>query len=97
MNSKMVYEVLAVISTLGLLSWMVTAYFGGMYIYFITFGYIIIPVIVLYIVSFGETIISFSMSGFKENKVKILFHGFVVLSFLLTNIYKSEFFESERI
>jgi hypothetical protein len=76
---------------------MVTHYFGGMLIYLLSYGMIIIPIIILYIVSFGETFISLIKSGFKQNKIKGIFHGLVILTIILINILQSDFLKSKKI
>jgi len=97
MTRQKIYNILAIISTLGLLAWMVTDYFGGMFIYLLSYGLIIIPVIILYIISFGDTIISLAKRGFKQNKIKVIFHGLVILTIILTNIIQSDILKSKRI
>jgi hypothetical protein len=97
MNRQKTYNIIAVISTLGILAWMVTDYFGGMFIYLLSYGLIIIPIIILYIVSFGDTIISSIKRGFKQNKIKVIFHGLVILTIILTNILQSDLLKSKRI
>ncbi|MBK0402255.1 hypothetical protein I5M27_04620 [Adhaeribacter sp. BT258] len=76
---------------------MSTDYFGGMFIYLLSYGIIIIPIIILYIISFGNTIISTAKHGFKQNKIKVIFHGLVLLSIILTNITQSDILKSKRI
>ena len=97
MNRQKIYNIIAVISTLGVLAWMVTDYFGGMFIYLLSYGLIIIPIIILYIVSFGDTFISLTKRGFKQNKIKVIFHGLVILTIILTNILQSDLLKSKRI
>lgn len=97
MNKQQIYNILAIISTLGILAWMLTDYFGGMLIYLLSYGLIIIPIIILYIVSFGNTIVSLAKRGFNQNKIKVIFHGLVILSIILTNIFQSDLLKSKRI
>jgi hypothetical protein len=97
MNRQKAYNIIAVISTLGILAWMVTDYFGGMFIYLLSYGVIIIPIIILYIISFGDTVISLAKRGFKQNKIKVIFHGLVILTIILTNIIQSDLLKSKRI
>jgi hypothetical protein len=97
MNRQKTYNIIAVISTLGILAWMVTDYFGGMFIYLLSYGLIIIPIIILYIVSFGDTFISLIKRGFKQNKIKVIFHGLVISTIILTNILQSDLLKSKRI
>ncbi len=97
MNKQQIYNILTIISTLGILAWMLTDYFGGMLIYLLSYGLIIIPIIILYIVSFGYTILSLAKRGFNQNKIKVIFHGLVILSIILTNIFQSDLLKSKRI
>jgi len=97
MNRQKAYNIIAVISTLGILAWMVTDYFGGMFIYLLSYGAIIIPIIILYIISFGDTVISLAKRGFKQNKIKVIFHGLVILTIILTIIIQSDLLKSKRI
>jgi hypothetical protein len=97
MNRQKIYNLIAVISTLGILAWMVTDYFGGMFIYLLSYGLIIIPIMILYLVSFADTAISLIKRGFKQNKIKAIFHGLVIFSILLTNILESELLKSNKI
>ena len=76
---------------------MLTDYFGGMVIYLLSYGLIIIPIIILYIISFGNTIISTAKNGFKQNKIKVVFHGLVLLAIILTNLIQSDILKSKRI
>ncbi len=93
----MIYNIIAIISTLGILSWMLTDYFGGMVIYLLSFCQIIIPIVILYIFSLSNTILSIIKKGIKQNKVKVIFHGIVLFSIILTKIVQSEILKSERI
>jgi len=97
MNKQKAYNIIAVISTLGIIAWLVTDYFGGMFIYLLSYGLIIIPIIILYIVSFGDTFISLIKRGFKQNKIKVIFHGLVISTIILTNILQSDLLKSKRI
>ena len=97
MKKQKIFNFIAIISTLGILAWMITDYFGGMFIYLLSYGLIIIPIVILYIISFADTIISFAKRGFKQNKIKVVFHGLVILTIILTNIFQSEILKSKRI
>jgi hypothetical protein len=97
MNRQKTYNIFAVISTIGIFAWIVTDYFGGMFISLLSFGPLIIPIIILYIVSFGDTIISITKKGFKQNKIKVIFHGLVIFTIILTNFLQSDHLKSKRI
>ncbi|MBK9049303.1 MAG: hypothetical protein IPL74_22385 [Bacteroidetes bacterium] len=76
---------------------MVTDYFGGMFIFLLSYGAIIVPIIFLYLFSFGDTIISFTKGEVKQNKIKFFFHGLVIVTIILTNIVQSDLLKSKRI
>ena len=97
MHRQKIFNVLAVVSTTGILGWMLTDYFGGMIIYLFSYGHIIIPIIILYVVSLVDTFISAVNKGMKQNKIKLLFHELVLLVIILTNLFQSDLFKSKRI
>jgi hypothetical protein len=97
MNKKNIYDIIAVVSTLGILCWVITDFWGGMLIYLLTMWMIIVPLIILYIVSFIDTLISTIKTGFVKNKVKVLSHGFVILAILSVNLFQSDLFKSKRV
>ena len=97
MAKKEIFNTIAIISTLGILCWMITDFYGGMIIYLFSYGLIIIPVVILYIISFFDTIISTIKRGIKNNKVKVIFHGLLLLAIFLFNIFQSDLFKSNRI
>lgn len=76
---------------------MLTDYFGGMVIFLLSYGLLIIPIIVLYMISFGNTVISTARYGIKQNRVKVIFHGFVLLAIILSNFLQSEILKSKRV
>ena len=82
---------------MGILCWMTSDYFGGMFIWLISYGLIIIPIIILYVISFFDTLISSINQGIKQNKVKVIFHGLVLFSIILTNLYQSELLKPKKV
>lgn len=90
-------DILAVISALGMLGLLTTQFFGGMFIWTISYPLIIFPLVILYIVSFFNTLIAFINKGIVQNKVKALSHSIVILVIVLFEIYQSDLFKSEKI
>lgn len=82
---------------MGILAWMVTDYFGGMIIFLLSYALFIVPIFILYIVSLGDTLVSIGRRGFKQNKIKIIFHGLVILAIIMTNVFQSDLLKSKRI
>ncbi len=88
---------MAVVSTIGILCWMCSGYFGGMFIFLLSYWFLIIPIVILYILSFIETVIAISKKGLRRNGIKFFFHTLVFLAILLTNISELEAFKSKQI
>ena len=97
MTRNNLFKVLAIISSLGILGWGATNFFGGMIIYFISYSQIIIPLILIYIISLFDTLISLLRTGFANNKVKALSHGLVILVFISIFLIESDIFKSKTI
>ena len=97
MNRQTLFNIIALVSTTGILCWMMTDYFGGMTIYLVTHGTIIILLAALFIFSFFETIISTIKRGFRSNKIKVVSHGLVLSTILLTILFQSELLKANRV
>ena len=91
------YDIIAIISAVGLIGWIITDFFGGMIIWLLSYGLIIIPIILLYTFSIFDTIISLIRKGNRTSKIKLTAHGIVLLSIFVFNLYHSEVFKSKRI
>ncbi len=96
-NKISVYDVIAVISAVGLIGWIITDFFGGMFIWVLSYGLIIIPIILIYIFSVTDTVLSLIRKGKQTSKIKLTAHGIVLLSIFTLTLYHSEFFKSNRI
>ena len=92
-----IFDIVAIISTVGITAWMITDFFGGMFIYLLSYSLIIIPIIILYLISFFETIKSVIIKGVKSNKIKLIAHLIVIVSIIIFNLYYSELFKSKQI
>jgi len=76
---------------------MVTDFYGGMFIYFLSYPYLVFPIILLYIFSFFETFVSLIRNGFKKNIIKVVFHSFLITIIIIFNLMNSEVFKSKKI
>jgi hypothetical protein len=85
-------NIIAIVSTLGILGWIITDYFGGMILYLISYSVIIIPIIILYLISIVDTIISLIKKGIYNNKIKLIFHASLIMSIIAINVMHSDFF-----
>ena len=92
-----IFDVIAVISTAGIIAWMVTDFFGGMFIFLLSYSLVLIPIIILYIISFFETVKSLIIKGVKSNKIKLAAHLIVIVAIIIFNLYHSELFKSKLI
>ncbi|MDR7131373.1 hypothetical protein J2X69_003737 [Algoriphagus sp. 4150] len=90
------YDIVAIISAVGLIGWIVTDFYGGMIIWMLSYGVIIASILILYVFSFLDTLISLIRRGKGISKVKLTAHGIVLLVILGFNLHHSEFFKSER-
>jgi hypothetical protein len=96
-NKISIYDIIAIISGLGIIAWLTCDFYGGMMIYLFSYGLIIIPFIFLYVFSFIDTIISSIRKGKQTSKIKLVAHGIVISIIILFNVYHSELFKSKRI
>lgn len=91
------FEIVAILSAIGIIGWLITDFYGGMIINLFSFGILIIPFIILYLISIIETIISIGRKGVKSNKIKLFAHGIVIISIISLNVYHSELFKSKAV
>jgi len=89
--------ILSVFSTLGVLSWIITDFFGGMVIYFIMYKWIVLTFIFTYVLTILITIISIIIKGIKPNKVLLFNHVIGILLITVFCLYQTELFKSRII
>lgn len=89
------FDVVAIISSFGMIGWNITHFFGGMIFYLFVVSYLVVPLIILYLISVIETFISIFRR--KTLKVKIVSHSAVILTIIAFNLYDSELFKSKRL
>ncbi|WP_207760134.1 hypothetical protein [Avrilella dinanensis] len=97
MKNRPISNIIAIISTLGILCWIITDFYGGMLLYFFSYGLFILPIVVLFVISFIDTIVSVIKRGIKNNRIKVIFHGTLLLMIVLFNVFQSDIFKSPRI
>ena len=93
----MIRNLIAIISTIGIIIWIITDFYGGMFIYLLLYPFLIIPIILLYVFSFFETLVSLMKSGIKKNFIKIVFHSALIFIIIIFNLMNSEVFKSKKI
>ncbi|MCL2328883.1 MAG: hypothetical protein FWC39_10295 [Bacteroidetes bacterium] len=92
-----IFDSIAIIAMLGIIAWIVTDFFGGMFIWFVSYPLVIIPVIILFVVSFVETITSVIKRGIHANRIKLTAHSMIIVAIIILNVYNSELFKSKQI
>lgn len=97
MTRKLIFNVLAIISTFGILCWMITDFYGGMAIYFFSYAPLILTTLICYIISLIETISSVIKNGIRNSKIKLYFHSILLITIVLFNVLQSDLFKSKRI
>lgn len=86
--------ILSVISTLIVIGWMITDLFGGMVIYLIMYSWIIIPMVIVYVITFLISLVKIMQIGIKPNRILFYTHTFGLLTIIGFNLYQSELLKS---
>jgi len=92
-----VFDVLAIISSLGIISWIISDYFGGMILFLLIYSIIIIPFVIVYLFSFIQTVISLIRKGLKQNRIRLISHLSVIGVIIAVSITNSDVFKSKRL
>lgn len=90
-------QILTIVSIIGMICWNITDYFGGMIIRLLQYWYLIIPIIILYIITFIKTLIEVEKSGFKNNKLTVVANLLFIVFILTTSLIESDVFKSKRV
>ncbi len=91
------FDIVTIVSCIGMIGWFLTEFYGGMILYLLAYGQVIVPIILIYIICLICMLISLCRKGIGTNKVRLIFHGMVMLVAMLINIAYSETFKSERV
>jgi len=94
MNSKLL-NIFSIISTIAIISWMISDFFGGLIIYLLMYWWIIFPLIIIYVVTGIITIVKTARKGIRNNKIILYTHILGILSIIIFNLYQSEIFKSK--
>ena len=92
-----IFDIVALVSTIGIILWIISDFFGGMIIFLLSYGLVIIPIIITYLVSIIETIFSLITKGVKKNKIKLISHLIVILTIVIITVYNSDILKSKRV
>jgi len=94
---RKLFIVLSIISTLIIIGWMISHFFGGMIIHLLMYGLIIIPFALIYIFTLVYTLIKLFRDGIKRNKIIFYTHTTGLFLIILFCFYQSELFKSRKI
>lgn len=97
LNKIKTFQILTIVSIIGMICWNITDYFGGMIIHLLQYWYLIIPIIILYIITFIKTLIEVGKSGFKNSKLTVVANLLFIVFILTTNLIESDVFKSKRV
>nr|WP_319571638.1 hypothetical protein [uncultured Draconibacterium sp.] len=92
-----IFDIVALVSTIGIILWIISDFFGGMIVFLLSYGLVIIPIIITYLVSIIETIFSLITKGVKKNKIKLISHLIVILTIVIITVYNSDILKSKRV
>lgn len=93
------WESLAAISVISLSVLILAAFIQPMLllIMFYTLWVAIIPIVIIYIISIFETLITLIRKGFKASRTRLLLHTIALLIFAICIGFSSDMFKSKRI
>lgn len=83
----------AVVSTLGVIGWMITDFYGGMIIYLLMYSWVIFPMLIIYVVTAIVTLLKIITNGIRANKILCFIHGIGIFTIVLFGVYQSELFK----
>ena len=87
--------ILSIISTLAIICWMITDFYGGMIVYLIMYRWILLPLIIIYGVTLLITLIKTIKDGINSNKALFYTHLVGLLAIIIFNLYQSELLKSK--
>jgi len=97
MNYRKIFNFLAFVTSLGVSAWLISDFFGVLILYLIMYRMIIIPIVILYVISFIETIFSTIRKGYKMNQFKLTSHLIALLVLGVVVIKNVDFYKSKSI
>ena len=97
MNKFKRNDILILISTSGLLGWIFTGFFEGMFSSLILYWMLIVPCIIMYLYVVIGTLSTFFKNGLKGNRIKLFSLCILTLSGITLELNNSELFKSEII
>jgi hypothetical protein len=91
------FEIIVIISTLGIIAWIISDYYGGMIIYLLMYGYIIFPIMIAYFFTSIMTVSKCVKNGIGENKISVFFHSLAFFAIVANMIINSDLVKGKTI
>ena len=90
-NRIRVFDIFAIISLFGMIFFLLTDFLD-------TYPFVALLIIILFVISFFETVISLIKRGVRSNRIKIIAHSIIILTMVILKLYNSnsELFKSNR-
>lgn len=90
------FELLSIFSSIGIIGCIIGCFLGGSTFFMLLYGPMFL-ILLVYIVSAIETLVSLLQKGMSISSVKLFSHGLVFITIILSSLYESETFKSDRI
>lgn len=87
----------SIISSIGLIAWIVSDFYGGMIIHLLMHWWLIVSTVLIYGITLLITIVLILKDGFRNNKIIALTHTFSLFIVLWFCLYNSELLKSKKI
>ncbi|MDV6169929.1 hypothetical protein R1T16_15940 [Flavobacterium sp. DG1-102-2] len=88
---------LAAIACVGIIGFMATHFFGGMILWTLSYWFIIVPLLIIYIISFFSAVADLFDGGYYKSRIKINMHLITFVLIIVFNLYDSELFKNNKI
>lgn len=97
MIKQKILKTIAIISCFGIIALIILDFYGGIVIYILSYFILILPVFILYLISFIDTLLEQIRRGFNIKSIKLISHLIVLFSFFVAYVYQSDLLKSKVI
>jgi len=94
---RTIFKYLTAISSIGVIAWIISDFFGGMFIHLVMLWWLIIPIVILFGITLLISTILIFREGIKNNKLITITHSLSLLIILLFFLYNSELLKSKKV
>lgn len=91
----LILNIIAIVSALGIIAWIISDFAGGMILFLFAYPHLIISIIILYLFSAIQTVVSILKK--KASRINMISHSAVVVLIIIFNLYNSDLIKSERL